>query len=165
MGKLITRFAIPLTIFVVAACASSQSTGGSRTTTYRKQVGQATRGDLARKTRLIFNRFHFVMEREDSSVSRQMFQSRWDGRFPLQDEIDSGVVEARTRLTVRARARGAGGRGAADTRVVELLIENMVRMAEDAPWRRGFMTPLFLVYANRIHEDLKTELLQGVRVF
>lgn len=154
-------------MFLAVACASpgSNRTGGEGISVYQKRVGQATRGDLAKKTRLIFDRYQFRMAREDSSVSQQFLQSRWEGRFPLQDELDSGVVEVQTRLTVRARARGAGSRGVADTRIVQLTIENMVRMAADVTWKRGFMTPMFLAYADRIAEDLKTELIQGVRIF
>ncbi len=167
MRNLFARALLPAAILVAVACASSgaRETGGGGISIYQKQVGKATRGDLARKSRLIFDRYRFTMAREDSSVSQQFLQSRWEGRFPLQDELDSGVVEVQTRLTVRARARGAGSRGVADTRVVQLTIENMVRMAPDATWRRGFMTPMFLAYAKRITEDLRSEILQGVRVF
>ena len=38
----------------------------------------------------------------------QVYQTRWKGRTPFQDEADSGVVEAMTRLVVTGRARGGG---------------------------------------------------------
>ena len=155
--------ALPGAAALLVACATSGS-GGSATT-LREQLGSATPGDLSRKTRLVFERFQFEIERQDSSTTYQVYESRWKGRYPLQDEVDSGVTEAMTRLIVRARARGGGGIGSTDVRVVEFVAENMVRVGEEPDWRRDLFTPLFREYVGGIAEALRTEFLQGIRVF
>lgn len=161
----LSRLALPAAVFVVIGCAASTSGGRGGATFYTKQLGQATPTDLSRKTRMILDRFRLELEQEDSTVSQQLFITRWTGRFPFQDELDSGVVEAMSRLTIRARARGAGGRGAANLRVVQLTAENMVRIGEGAEWQWNFLSPMFKKYVDEIAQALKTEFESGIRVF
>ena len=159
MRNTISRIVLPAALLFVIGCAT---TGGGMNT-YKEQIGVATPGDLAKETRLVFERFHFVMEREDSSLTYQVFQTRWNGRYPFQDELDSGVVEAMTQLTVTGRARGGGsGSGTTSVRVVEFSAENMVRYAEQGEWVMGLATPMFRDYAEEISNELKMRLTQGL---
>lgn len=148
------------------SCASSSqgSAGGAEAASYKKSLGTAALTDIVRQVPKIFNRHQYEIERADSSPSYMTIQTRWNGRYPLQDEIDSGVTEAATRLIVTARARARTG-GTADVRVVELLAENRVLIGDSTQRRYGFMTPMFREYVDRIAEELKTELLTGVRVY
>jgi hypothetical protein len=112
----------------------------------------------------ILNRHQYEIERQDSTAALLTITTRWNERYPLQDETDRGVVEARTRLLVTARARARTG-GTADVRVVELVAENMVLVADSTAWLQGLMTPMFRQYVDRLVGELKTELLTGVRVY
>ncbi len=105
------------------------------------------------------------LEREDSSVTYQVYQTRWNGRTPFQDELDSGVVEARTRLIVTGRARGGGGSGSGNVRVVEFSAENLVMFAANGDWVVGPLTPLVREYLDEISNELKMRFTTGLRVF
>lgn len=161
MRKVLSRFVLPTVLLVTIGCAVS----GGGMTTYRQQLGMATPGDLAKETRLIFERFHFEMERQDSSLTYQVYQTRWNGRTPFQDELDSGVVEAMTRLMVTGRARGGGSTGSANVRVVEFTAENRVLFAEGGEWHLGVQTAMFREYIDEISNELKMRLTTGLRVF
>ena len=161
MRNILSRLVMPLAILVVVGCAVS---GGSANN-YKEQLGMATPGDLAKETRLIFERFQFEIERGDSSVTYQVYQTRWNGRTPFQDELDSGVVEARTRLIVTGRARGGGGSGSGNVRVVEFTAENLVMYAANGDWVVGPLTPLVREYLDEISNELKMRFTTGLRVF
>lgn len=151
--------------FAIGGCALS-SGGESGFTTYRKDLGKATPGTLARETRrIIVDRYAFQLEVSDSSTSQQVYRTRWLGRYPFEDEIQSGVIEAMTRVTVTGRARGAGGVGVLAVRIVALVAENMVRIGDDPTWQHGVMTPMFKTYIDEIAQRLQTELDEGTRVF
>jgi hypothetical protein len=160
MRNTLSRFVLPAALLFVLGCAAS---GGL--SAYKEQLGNATPGDLAKETRLIFERFQFEMEREDSSLTYQVYQTRWNGRTPFQDELDSGVVEARTRLVVTGRARGSGSAGTANVRVVEFVAENMVMYSETGDWVIGRVTPMFREYVDEISNELKMRFTSGLRVF
>jgi hypothetical protein len=160
----VSKLALPAALLAIVGCAAAGAGGGAGGSNYYRTLGQATPGDLARKVRMIVvNKYHYQMEREDSSRTQQLYQTLWYGRYPFQDEIDSGVVAAETRITVRGRARGAGGVGVISTRVVEFTAENRVRIGDTGEWRLGFMTPMYHEYIDEIAQRLKTELEQSIR--
>lgn len=146
-------------------CASTPSRGRAMTDAagLQRDLGTATLRDVERQVPRVLNRHQYEIERDDASPSLLTIQTRWNARYPLRDEIDSGAVQARTRLTLTARSRFRTG-GAADVRVIELLAENMVLMGDSTRWRNGFTTPLFEKYLDGIAEELKTELRAGIRV-
>ena len=152
--------------FWIGGCAAASSGGESGFTTYRKDLGKATPGTLARETRrIIVDRFAYQLEVSDSSTSQQVYRTRWLGRYPFPDEIRNGVLEAMTRITVTGRSRGAGGIGVMAVRIIDLVAENQVRIGDDPEWQHGVMTPMFKEYIDEIAQTLKTELDEGVRVF
>ena len=167
MHRLRLVFALCAAASIAASgCAAASSGDDSNFTTYRKDLGKATPGTLARETRhILLDRYAFQLETSDSSTTQQVYRTRWLGRYPFEDEQRSGVVEAMTRITVSGRARGAGGIGATGVRIVELVAENMVRIGDDPTWQHGVMTPMFRRYIDDIAQRLKTELDEGVRVF
>jgi hypothetical protein len=161
MRKLLSRFVSPAVLLVVVGCAVS----GGGVSAYKEQLGMATPGDLAKETRLIFEQQGFQMETEDSSTTYQVYRTRWNGRTPFQDELDSGVVEARTRLVVTGRARGGGSSGTANVRVVEFAAENLVMYTANGEWVMGAITPMVRDYIDEISNELKMRFTTGLRVF
>jgi hypothetical protein len=161
MRKFLARLVISAAAVLVVGCAVGSGAMGA----YREQLGLATPGDLARETRLVLERFQYEMEREDSSLTYQVFRTRWKGRTPFQDELDSGVVESMTRLVVTGRARGGGGSGSSNVQVVEFVAENRVLFEPDGEWDLGLATPLFREHVEEIATELKMRLTQGLRVF
>lgn len=148
---------------VSCASASQRAAGGAELRSFQRDLGTAALTDVQRQVPRVLNRHQYEIERDDASPSLLTIQTRWNARYPLQDEIERGVVQARTRLTLSARSRLRTG-GAADVRVVALLAENMVLLADSTEWSRGFTTPMFEEYLDRIAEELRTELRAGIRV-
>ena len=160
---------VALGAVAVAGCTSSSAggaggAGGADPLSYKQALGTAALGDIIRQVPRVLLRNQFEIERSDSSSAYLVIRSRWNDRYPLEDERDGGVTEARTRVVLTARARARSG-GTADVRVVELQAENMVLMGDSTQWRNDFMTPMFRAYIDRIANELKTELLTGIRVY
>ena len=165
MPRLFVSLMRATAVVVIVGCAAS-SGGGPAPQTYSKDLGAVTAHDLSRWTLDILQRYQFEMERtRTNSPSYALFVTRWRGRYPLQDELDVGVVEARTQITVRGRVRRPAAGGMPALMVAVFSAENMVRMADSLEWRRGFMSPMFREYIEEIADRLKTELQSGVRVF
>lgn len=154
-------FLLLAVVSALSACASSRGTGVAAG--LKRELGTATLRDVQRQVPLVLHRYQYEIERDDASSSLLTIQTRWNSRYPFQDEIDSGAVQARTRLILTARSRFRTG-GPADVRVVELLAENMVWMGDSLRWRSGFTTAMFDAYIDRIADELKTELQAGIRV-
>lgn len=151
-----------MVVLALAGCALAGS--AHRQLTYRKALPNATANDLVEKTRLVLDRNGFLLERAEQSTY-VFVETRWLGRYPFQDEIDAGVVEAMTRISVRGRPRGRMSPGTVNLQISELTAENMVRLEGSLEWERGFFTPMFKAYIDEIVDDLSTELQRGVRVF
>ncbi|NIM49636.1 MAG: hypothetical protein GTN62_05380 [Gemmatimonadales bacterium] len=161
MRRTLVGLALAAAMLVAAGCAAaSGGGGGSGEAVYRRNLGRATPLDVARYTRVILQRFHYQIERADSTEYYTFFETRWRGRYPFQDELDSGVVEVTSRLTIRARAI----RGTLSLAPVEFTAENMVRMRESGEWRRGLMTPMAREYFRDIADALKQEFDAHMRV-
>ena len=164
MRGLLLSLSLSAGILVAFGCASASSGGGGGTS-YRKDLGTVTAHDFSRYTRLILQRYNYEMEQEDSSTNYQQFKTRWDYRNPHQDEIELGVVEIRTQLTVRARSRGAGGAGSAGLQTAELIAQNMARVQGSTEWVLTVMSPMFKEYIDEIAGELKTKFSSGIRVY
>ncbi len=156
---------MPLCACILVALGCASAGNGSSSTTYRKDLGTVTPRDFAYHTRLILDRNHYEIEQEDSSANYQNFKTRWLKRYPHDDEIEMGVVEIQTQLTLRARSRGSGGAGSADLRAAELIAQNMARVRGSGEWVLTVMTPTFKEYIDDIARELKTEFSTGIRVF
>lgn len=149
----------------LVACAASSSGGAGDTgpASYKKALGTAGLIDIQNRVPKVLSRYQYEVERQDESPALLVIYTRWNGRYPLEDEIARGVTEAMTRLVLTARARARTG-GTADVRVVELTVENRVLLRDSTEWR-GLMTPMFKDYADKLADEFKTELLTGVRVY
>lgn len=156
-----------LAVFIAAGigCAAGSGSGFGGPDMYRETLGQASPHDFSRHTRRILERYHYQIERVDSTASLQVFRTRWRNRYPFDDELVFGAVDARTRLIIQARSRGgAGAGGASDLRVVNFTAENQVLIGDTNVWRHDILTDLFRDYVKEISGALKTE-FRGMRVY
>lgn len=163
MRKSAMAVLVPLAVFGSVACASLG--GGGAGETYAVDAGLGTTHDIVRFTSLILNRHQFEIERADTSAAYLMIETHWRGRYPLSDEIDRGVVEAMTRLTIHARSRSRSTAPGKDLRTVEIRAENMVRLADSLSWVRGYITPMFRDFIDELGNEIELELSTAVRRF
>jgi hypothetical protein len=164
MGGFLQKLSLAAMVLVAFGCAAASSGAGSGPTNYRKDLGTVTPHDFSRHTRRILERYHYEMEQEDSSTAYQQFKTRWYQRYPYEDEIQMGVVEIQTQLTLRARSRG-GGVGTSDLRSAELIAQNMARVTGSTQWVYTAMSPTFKEHIDEIARELKMEFSTGIRVF
>ncbi len=157
------RLGVVVGCFASFACAGG-TTGGAAPELYRHDLPNATANDLVRMTLKILDQYTYEIERVDETTY-VVVETRWSGRYPLQDEIDAGVEEALTKITVRGRPRGRASPGTVNLQVATLTAENRVRFQGSLDWVRGYMSPMFKEYVDEIVRGLTSELDQGVRVF
>jgi hypothetical protein len=148
---------------VSCGAASQGGAGVAAPATYKKPLGTAALTDVQAKVPKIFSRYQYEIERQDASPALLTILTRWNGRYPLADEQAQGVTETRTRFILTARARARSG-GTADVRIVEFSAENQVLTGGATEWH-PLMTTMFREYLDKLVDELKTELLTGIRVY
>ncbi len=163
MRRLLTSVWLLAGLSVVVACAAGSGESGAGSDVYRERIGQASPYDFSRLSRRILERFHYEVERSDSTENLHEIRTRWQHRYPFEDERALGAVDAMTRLIVRARSRGGGG-GASSLRVVEFVAENQLQLQDTDAWRHDIMTTQFRDFLREITQELKAE-FSGVRVY
>ncbi len=159
MKRRLVRLVLPLACVSAAACAS-----GAGPMFFQTNLGLATPYDVTRMAQKILNQYQYEIEIQEANLNNTTIQTRWHGRYPLDDEIDQGVVEAMTRIRITGRPRVRRG-SPSEAHNIRFTAENMVRFADSNEWERGFMTPGFREYIEEIANELRTELQTGVRVF
>jgi hypothetical protein len=165
MHGLVRQLSVAGAVLLAFGCAAATSGGGTGGTDYRKDLGNVTPHDFSLHGRRILTRYHYEMEQEDSSAAYQQLKTRWYKRYPYDDELQMGVVEIQTQITLRARSRGGGAGGSGDLRSAELIAQNMARMEGSSDWVLTVMSPMFKEYIDEIARELKTEFSTGIRVY
>jgi hypothetical protein len=165
IGQLGTTGLLLVCTTLVVGCAG-KSAGSAELVTepFRVNVGRATSWDVGRRTPQVLERYHYVIQRSDSSSSQIYIETRWRHRAPFAEEEALGISSARSRIIIRARG-GRGTLGSAALMTVEFTMENMLLDHETGVWREGTATEMFRKYANEIADRLKEEFLSGIRVF
>ncbi|MCH8327029.1 MAG: hypothetical protein IID15_00710, partial [Candidatus Marinimicrobia bacterium] len=129
-------------------------------------AGEGSLFTVAEKTLRILDRYHYGTVRQESSQQLVYYQTAWRYRLPFDDELEKGVIEARTRLTIRARPRRAAAMaGASNTYAVKMLAENMVQMADTGKWTRMPNSKAYKAYIREIAKTLENELKMSLGVF
>ena len=156
---------------LVAACAAlwGCAAGGSRTETYKDITWRAGEGSMFivnEKTLRILNRYSYETVRREESQQLVYYQTSWKYRNPFDDELEKGVIEARTRLTVKARPRRtATMAGASNMYAVQVVAENMVQMADTGEWTRMPNSEAYKAYIRDIAKTLENELRMSIGIF
>ena len=93
-------------------------------------------------------------------IEQIYFESDWRYRGPFDDELELGIVDARTRLTINATPRTRGGM---DLYTVRMMAETQVRFEDVNEYVIVPMTDMLMEYLKTISDDLRLELMQGIR--
>lgn len=153
-----------LALIIILGCGSS-GRKKSNTMTYRRNVGKAFPLDMKEKTERILNKFNYTVVRREETYEQIYYETDWRYRSPFEDESELNIADARTSLTVNAVPRTRGGMPGANLYNVHLSAENEVRFEGSEEWVRVPMSNMLIAYLDKIAEDLKLELLQGIRKF
>ena len=158
---------------LVAACVAlwgcAAGAGGSGTETYKDITWRAGEGSMFivnEKTLRILNRYNYETVRREDSQQLVFYQTSWKYRNPFDDELEKGVIDARTRLTVKARPRRtAAMAGASNMYAVQVVAENMVQMADTGEWTRMPNSEAYKAYIRDIAKALENELRMSINIF
>lgn len=159
MFKSSSIFAIFLILCIILGCSSARKSG-ENPTNYNRNLGTAYPTDVKEKTARIFNKYNYVIIRHEESFEQIYFETDWRYRGPFDDEIDLGIVDARTRLIVNATPRTRSG---TDLYTVRMTAETQVRFEDTNEYITVPMTDMLMAYLKTISDDLRLELMQGIR--
>jgi hypothetical protein len=150
-------------VFLTACAGSGGTTSNS---TYTADVGTATALDVKDKGRMFLDRQQYQVVRQEETSDLIYIETHWRFRSPFEDEVELGVEEARTRIFLRASARGMRQQGLfSDISVVKLTAENQVRYRGEAIWKDARITPELRSYLKKLSDDLSIVFRTGIRTF
>lgn len=157
-GRLSLVWIMRAGLILMIGC-SSFSAGGSE---YRNVVAEAGEGslyDVNLMTLRIFNRFQYEPVRQEESPQMISYFSNWKYRIPFDDELSLGIIEARTRIIVRARLRRVPNMtGGYKMYQVKVEAENWVLFADTDVWTATPNSVDYVKYVRGFARDLETEL-------
>jgi hypothetical protein len=133
-----------------AACASTPALPDTESS-YRADLGRATARVLDDELPRRLNRYNYVLLRREDRESSLYYETEWNRRDLMADEVELGYQSAETRIIVEARRSGEVFR-------VEFVAENRLRRAPGYDWEEIPMTPMFKEYIGRIARELQREI-------
>lgn len=152
-----------LTLLLNVGCSGSGAASGeSAAHTFTANLGTATAYDFTLKTRQLLDRYQFRVVRYEATTDAIFFETEWKFRYPFEDEIQQGVEEARTRLTVTATPR-VRATISSDLNSVRLEAENQVRYRNAVDWHYTEMSEMLKAYLREFSDKLATEFRAGIR--
>ncbi|NIR52085.1 hypothetical protein GWO43_26195 [candidate division KSB1 bacterium] len=164
MQKLIslTFVVVLLTLFLGCAGSSASSGGGSKI--YRANLGIATFSGLRDQTqRLLVNKHHYIIQYFDESTDRFYVETEWKDRSPFADEVQQGVLQARSRVILEGRPRIHAGRSS--KLKIKFRGENLLLFSDSGQWERGHMSKQARENFKELANELKHRFSTMVREF
>ena len=146
---------------LLGSCAALLEQEGTRT--YREleiSLGRATTRAVEQRTFWVFQRYGFILLKQETSPTRIYFESTWLIRDPLDDEAEAGVVTAETRLKVRGGPLRGSSNNKQAGRPVWLVAENRVHTGQVAMGMVAANSADFTAYIQEIAAELKSEYLR-----
>ena len=134
---------------------------------YSTVVGNTTTKAFFEKSVFILTRFNFLIERSEEIGNSFYIETRWSNRPPLEDELEIGIENTRSRIKLRAKAREATSRSTISTRLNQVVFtaETEIMFEGGAEWQRIPLSRMRKDFFKRIAETMKTEFNTGVRVY
>ena len=161
MRRTSIKLVLPIAVLLASGCAAATSNGdGAISSTFRRTLARATPFDVSKYSRQILERYLYQLERSEETEFYVMFETRWKGRYPFEDEIAAGIQEARSRVTIRARATRGAGDG---TGPVEFVAENLVLLEDGGGWVPR-VSPMVEDHFKEVADALRSELQTRIRV-
>ncbi len=145
----------------VGACASGGSSGG--TAVYRENLGRVLAEPLEEARLLIWGKHAVAVEREQRSSQNIRVESVWLMRGPEPSEAAAGVLEARNRVILDARALERELDMSEGPYRATLEVRNEVRSETVQDWHPGPMPDAVKARFRELYNDLRLEVAAGIR--
>ncbi|MCI0693394.1 hypothetical protein L0337_15490 [candidate division KSB1 bacterium] len=148
-----------LLFFLGCASSASREKAPSASDYVAKRIEPTKGEDFFIASQLILSsRFQYEIARTEETSQELYLETSWKNRYPFEDEIASGVVQARSRIILRARPSYIGPADpAAQLYNLDFHAENEVLLESKDEWLRLPMSKMLRQYFDRIVGDLKTE--------
>ena len=164
MKKIIFSLFALFIIMSIFNCAATKNGKGKNPVKFKKKLERVTRVDFLNKTRMVLvNRHQFMFFRNEDSEGQQYIETDWRNRTPFDDEFESGIVQARSKIILTAYPREL-------TNPSGLWVTNMEGINEvilegGNEWVALPLSDMAKRYFDRIADDLNLEFRTGVREY
>jgi hypothetical protein len=151
-------------LLLLNGCASGSGRDtGSR---YSASIGTATRYDFTDKAQYVLvSKHRYEIEDVRDGTESITFETKWMERVPFDDEAQQGIIGARTKVILEARARTRGGLEARALYTVRFRGETMVQFINDESWVTESLSPQAHEYLRSISRELEAEYRAGMHRF
>jgi len=129
---------------------------------FYKNIGDATLTDLEQKGKRALDRRNYHVIRQEGPPE-VYYETQWLAREPFDDERALGVVQAQSRILLRARERNTTW-AKATAYTVDFYVENQVRR-QGGDFTEIPATKQFSAYARAMASELENDFRSGVRSF
>lgn len=137
---------------VLAAGCASTGNVPVLATTYRNEIGRASRIQIENQVPRVLNRHQYEIERlEDDRANTYYLQTRWKWREPFADEAETGYTQATSRIIIEARLISENAWR------VRLRAENRLRRPDSTSWEEPVITEMCKNHFDEIVQDIRTE--------
>ena len=149
---------------IITGCSGSKSLRFDAR--YKANLGISTTRDFYNESIPILHRHNYLIEKSEEYGTTYYIETRWSASPPFTDEEEIGVLQARTRIILRAKARQVASRSNVVRRLnqVVLTAENEVTFGEDDKGHKIPLTDMRKEYFRRIADELKMEFNIGLRI-
>jgi hypothetical protein len=155
------RLTCLLLFAALTACAAATS-GIESPGVFRKNIGLATSLDFMDIGKSIFQRYQYVVLREEPPP-QLLLESDWRDRAAFSDEAPGGAL-ARTRVILVGRPSSRSTSGAGPLYDVSVTVESQLR-GFDGDWQPATMTPLLTEYVQDMVVYIESNFRSTVRRF
>lgn len=149
---------------IITGCSGSKSLNVK--STFTATLGLATTMDFFDESIPILTRYNFLIEKSEERGNSIHIETSWRIGPPLDDEVQIGVLQTRSRIILRARAREVTSRSKIAGRLnqVALTAESEVRFDETDKWTKIPLSIMRKEFFKRISDELKFEFSSGLRI-
>lgn len=152
-------------LITLFACSSTKGVGGKgNPVKFKKKIEKVTRVDFQNKTRtVLMNKHQYIFIRNEDSEGQQYIETDWRYRSPFTDELESGIIEVRSKIILTAYPRELTNPQGLWVTTMEGI--NEVKLESTTTFVTLPMTNLTKKYFDRIADDLDLEFKTGIRSF
>jgi hypothetical protein len=140
-------------ILVLYSCGGSRIAQEKNVKVYN--LGKASEFDVYQTIPRILRKYQYDVMHDYGTGAYQSIDTEWKMRYPLDDELEVGITEGRTRLFFRIR------KTMERMFYVRMEIQNMVKTGDTVEWFHAPMSKDLEREINRMVDDLEQEFDEG----
>jgi len=118
-------------------------------------LGKATEYDVNQTIPRTLRKFQFQILDQYNTGGYFTIQTDWKQRYPMQDELDKGIIEGKMRLFIRLRKISD------NLSYCQLEVENMIMTSEDRNWFNSVPEGELKDEVDRMVEELTREFAES----